>query len=661
MPELQKKPGKNIDITLPDGAVRSYPAGTNGHEIAESISKSLAKAAIAIKINGQVSDLFLPIEQNASVGIIRRQDPEALELIRHDAAHVLAEAVQTLFPGTQVTIGPNIENGFFYDFARNEPFTPADFEAIEKEMRKIVERGAKFTREVWDRDEAIKYFKNKGENYKAELIQDLPATEEIKIYKQGEWTDLCRGPHMPTVKHVGNAFKLLKVAGAYWRGDSNKAMLTRIYGTAWRDEKELEAYLNQLEEAEKRDHRKLGREMDLFHLQDESQGSVFWHPHGYTIWLELEAYMRRRLRDGGYKEVKTPQLMDSRFWEASGHWGKYRENMFVVPDVVPNTEEGEKVFKEEPKHFMALKPMNCPAHVQVFKQGIKSYRDLPLRLAEFGCCHRNEAHGALHGIIRVRQFTQDDAHIFCREDQILEESIKFCELTKAIYEDLGFNDYVVKLETRPEKRIGSDELWDKAENGLMQALDKLGMKYTISPGDGAFYGPKLAYIIKDAIGREWGCGTLQLDFNLPERLDASYIGADGAKHRPVMLHRAILGALERFIGIMLENYAGKLPLWLVPVQCVVTPITDEAASYAQQVYDALKEAGIRAEIDLRNEKINYKVRDHSVKKVPALFVVGKREAEEQTVAIRRLGSQDQTVVKFVQAVADLKNEVQPPY
>lgn len=661
MPELQKKPGKNIDITLPDGAVRSYPAGVTGHEIAESISKSLAKASIAVNINGQVSDLFLPIEQNSSVGLIRRQDPEALDLIRHDAAHVLAEAVQTLYPGTQVTIGPTIENGFYYDFARNEPFTPADFEAIEKEMRKIIERGAAFTREVWDRDVAIKYFKNKGENYKAELIHDLPETEQIKIYKQGEWTDLCRGPHMPSVKHVGNGFKLLKVAGAYWRGDSNKAMLTRIYGTAWRDEKELEAYLHQLEEAEKRDHRKLGKEMDLFHLQDESQGSVFWHPHGYTIWLELEAYMRRRLREDGYKEVKTPQLMDSRFWEASGHWGKYRENMFVVPDVVPNAEEGGKVFKEEPKHFMALKPMNCPAHVQIFKQGIKSYRDLPLRLAEFGCCHRNEAHGALHGIIRVRQFTQDDAHIFCREDQILEESIKFCELTKAVYEDLGFNDYVVKLETRPENRIGSDELWDKAENGLKQALDKLGMKYTIAAGDGAFYGPKLAYIVRDAIGREWGCGTLQLDFNLPERLDASYIGADGAKHRPVMLHRAVLGALERFIGIMLENYAGKLPLWLAPVQCVVAPITSEAEPYAQEVYKALQAAGIRVEIDARNEKINYKVREHSLRKVPAMFVVGKREAEEQTVAIRRLGSQDQTVVKYVQAVADLKKEAKPPY
>jgi threonyl-tRNA synthetase len=658
MPELQ---AKTINITLPDGAVRTYPPGVTGHAIAESISKSLAKAAIAIKSNGQVTDLFLPIHADTSVAIIRRQDPEALELIRHDTAHVLAEAVQKLFPGTQVTIGPSIENGFYYDFARNEPFTPEDFPAIEKEMNKIIERGAAFTREVWDRNEAIKYFKTKGENYKAELIEDLPATEEIKIYKQGEWLDLCRGPHMPTTKHVGNAFKLTKVAGAYWRGDSNRAMLTRIYGTAWRDEKELQNYLTMLEEAEKRDHRKLGKEMGLFHLQDESQGSVFWHPKGYIIWLELEAYVRRRLRGSGYEEVKTPQLMDSRFWEASGHWGKYRENMFVVPDVVPNAEEGEKIFKEDPKHFMALKPMNCPAHVQIFKQGIKSYRDMPMRLAEFGCCHRNEAHGALHGTIRVRQFTQDDGHIFCREDQILEESIKFCELTKKMYEDLGFSDYVVKLETRPEKRIGSDELWDKAENGLKEALEKLGMKYTIAPGDGAFYGPKLAYIIRDAIGREWGCGTLQIDFNMPERLDAFYIGEDGQKHRPVMLHRAILGALERFIGILIENYAGKLPLWLAPVQCVVAPITSEHEPYAQEVYKALKAKGLRVEIDGRNEKINYKVREHSVQKVPVMFVVGGRETQDKTVAIRRLGSQDQTVQPLGQAIEELAVSAKPPY
>jgi threonyl-tRNA synthetase len=652
---------KNVNITLPDGSVRSYGAGVTGLEVADSIAKSLAKAAVGVKINGVLSDLSLPIQADAKLEIVRRQDDAALEMIRHDAAHVMAEAVQKLYPGTQVTIGPNIENGFYYDFARNEPFSTEDFPAIEKEMRKIVERGAPFTREVWDRDEAIKFFKTKGENYKAELIQDLPETEEIKIYKQGEWTDLCRGPHMPTTKHVGNAFKLLKVAGAYWRGDSNKAMLTRIYATAWRDEKEMNDYLHMLEEAEKRDHRKLGKEMDLFHLQEEAQGSVFWHEKGYTIWLALEGYMRRRLLNADYKEVKTPQLMDSRFWEASGHWGKYRENMFVVPDVVPNTEEGGKVFKEEPKSFLALKPMNCPAHVQIFKQGIKSYRDLPLRLAEFGCCHRNEPHGALHGLMRVRQFTQDDAHIFCRDSQILDESIRFCKLTEEIYKDLGFESYTIRLETRPEKRVGSDELWDKAEKGLMDALDKLGMKYTIAPGDGAFYGPKLAFIVKDAIGREWGCATLQLDFNLPERLDAHYTAEDGSRQRPVMLHRAILGSIERFIGILIENYAGKLPLWLTPVQCVVATITSEADSYADQVVEQLKALGLRAEVDKRNEKINYKVREHSLAKVPVMFVVGAREAAEQTVAIRRLGSQEQNVQALQTAASALAEEARPPY
>jgi len=658
--EAQKKP-QDITVTLPDGAKRTYPAGTTGLEIAESISKSLAKAALAVKIDGAVSDLSLPIDRDASIALIKREDPEALDLIRHDTAHILAEAVQTLYPGTQVTIGPNIENGFFYDFFRNEPFSTEDFPAIEKEMRKIVERGSPFVREVWDRNEAIKFFKNKGENFKAELIQDLPETESIKIYRQGDWLDLCRGPHMKTTRDAGTAFKLMKVAGAYWRGDSNKAMLTRIYGTAWRNEQELKDYLTQIEEAEKRDHRKLGRELELFHLQDEAQGSVFWHPKGWTIWVALEGYMRRRLRDAGYKEVRTPQLMDSRFWEASGHWGKYRENMFVVPDVVPNTEEGGKVFKEEPKHFMALKPMNCPAHVQIFKQGTKSYRDLPLRLAEFGCCHRNEAHGALHGLMRVRQFTQDDAHIFCTEDQILSESIAFCELTKAIYKDLGFNNYVVKLETRPPNRIGSDELWDKAEAALEDALKKMDMPYVISPGDGAFYGPKLAFIIKDAIGREWGCGTLQLDFNMPERLGAEYTGEDGNKHHPVMLHRAILGSIERWIGIMIENYAGKLPLWLAPVQCVVAPITDEANAYAQEVFDELKAKGIRVELDARNEKINYKVREHSVQKVPYLFVVGKREAEERNVAIRTLGSDKQDIKNLTIAVEDIATAALPPY
>lgn len=659
--EAAKNTSPEIVIMLPDGATRTFPRGTTGMEIAENISKSLAKAVVAVKIDGVLSDLSLPIEDNAKIALVKRDDAEGLELIRHDCAHVLAEAVQKLYPGTQVTIGPNIENGFFYDFARNEPFSTDDFAAIEAEMKKIVERGSPFTREVWDRDEAIKYFKGKGENFKAELIQDLPETESIKIYKQGDWLDLCRGPHMKTTKDVGTAFKLMKVAGAYWRGDSNKAQLTRIYGTAWRSQQELDAYLHQIEEAEKRDHRKIGKELELFHMQDESQGSVFWHPKGWTIWVALEGYMRRRLRDGGYQEVKTPQLMDARFWEASGHWGKYRENMFVVPDVVPNTEEGGKVFKEEPKHFMALKPMNCPAHVQIFKQGIKSYRDLPMRLAEFGCCHRNEAHGALHGLMRVRQFTQDDAHIFCREDQIMEECVKFCELTKAIYKDLGFDNYTVKLETRPENRIGSDALWDKAEAGLEDALKKLEMPYELAPGDGAFYGPKLAFIVRDAIGREWGCGTIQLDFNLPERLDALYTAEDGTRQRPVMLHRAVLGSIERWIGIMIENYAGKLPLWLAPVQCVVATITSEADDYAKDVVRELKAKGIRAELDIRNEKINYKVREHSLQKVPYLYVVGKREAEKRKVAIRQLGSDQQTVQIMDLAIEDLVFAAQAPY
>ncbi len=659
--EAKASQKQTIDITLPDGAVRTYECGITGKEIAESISKSLAKAVIAIKIDGALSDLSLPIENDASIALIKRTDDEALELIRHDAAHVMAEAVQTLFPGTQVTIGPAIANGFYYDFARNEPFSTEDFEKIEKEMRKIVERDSPFVREVWTREEALKFFRDKGEMYKAELIEDLPETEEIKIYKQGDWLDLCRGPHMPSTKYVGTAFKLMKVAGAYWRGDSNNAMLTRIYGTAWRDQKELDAYLTQLEEAEARDHRKIGKEMNLFHIQEEAQGSVFWHPKGFHIYNQLEAYIRRRLKDANYQEVKTPQLIDNKLWEASGHWGKYRENMFVVPDVVPNTEEGGKVFKEEPTKFMALKPMNCPAHVQIFKQGLKSYRDLPLRMAEFGCCHRNEAHGALHGLMRVRQMTQDDAHIFCTEDQITAESVDFCSLVTAIYKDLGFEGVRVVLALRPEQRAGSDEIWDKAENGLRDALNQAGLEFEEEEGEGAFYGPKVEYHLTDAIGRSWQCGTLQLDFVLPERLDASYIGEDGERHRPVMLHRAILGTLERFIGIMIENYAGKLPLWLMPTQCVVASITDEANDYARQVYEALKEAGIRAELDIRNEKINYKVREHSLAKVPALFVVGMREAEGKKVAIRRLGSQAQNIVELNEAISSLADEAKPPY
>jgi len=649
-----------ITLTFPDGAARQYEQNITAAQVAQSIAPSLAKKAVAANFNGTDIDLDLPLTADGKLSIITRDSDAALALIRHDAAHVMAEAVQKLFPGTQVTIGPAIENGFYYDFYRAEPFSTEDFAAIEAEMHAIVERGAPFTREVWPREKAIQFFKAKGENFKVELIENLPGDEDIKIYKQGDWLDLCRGPHMPTTKHLGKAFKLTKVAGAYWRGDSKREMLTRIYGTAWRDEKELNDHLTMLEEAEKRDHRKLGREMNLFHLQDEAQGSVFWHPKGYVIWQQLESYMRRRLTEADYVEVKTPQLMDSRFWEQSGHWGKYRENMFVVPDVVPNTIEGEKVFKEEPKHFMALKPMNCPAHVQIFKQGIKSYRDLPIRMAEFGCCHRNEAHGALHGLLRVRQFTQDDAHIFCREDQILDESMRFCALVKRIYEDLGFHDYVIKLETRPEKRIGSDELWDRAEGGLKTALEKLGMKYTLAPGDGAFYGPKLAYIIRDAIGREWGCGTLQLDFNLPERLDANYIGEDGQRHRPVMLHRAILGAMERFIGILIESYAGKFPLWLAPVQVVVASITEGAEGYANEAAAQLRAAGLRVETDTRSEKINYKIREHSLQKIPVIAVVGAKEAEGRTLAFRRLGSDAQEMITLSDAVMSLAREAAPP-
>lgn len=650
-----------ITITLPDGAKRNYPAGVTGMEIAESISKSLAKASIAAYVDEELWDMSRPIEQDCGFALVKRSDDEALEMIRHDAAHVMAEAVQTLFPGTQVTIGPVIENGFYYDFARNEPFSVEDFAVIEKEMRKIVERAAPFTREVWSRDEAINYFKDKGESYKVELIEDLPEDEDIRIYKQGEWLDLCRGPHMPTVKHVGAAFKLMKVAGAYWRGDSDRAMLTRIYGTAWRDEKELKAYLTQLEEAEARDHRKLGKEMDLFHIQEEAQGSVFWHAKGFTIYNQMESYIRRRLNDAGYKEVKTPQLIDNKLWEKSGHWGKFRENMFVVPDVVPNTDEDGPIFKEEPTKFMAIKPMNCPAHVQIFNQGIKSYRDLPIRMAEFGCCHRNEAHGALHGLMRVRQMTQDDAHIFCREDQITGESVAFCGLLLAVYKDLGFEDVAVKLALRPDMRAGDDETWDRAEDGLRDALDQAGLEYEELPNEGAFYGPKLEFHLKDAIGRTWQCGTLQLDFVLPERLDASYIGEDGGKHRPVMLHRAILGSLERFIGIMIENYAGKLPLWLAPTQCVVATVTGDADEYAKDVLAQLHDLGIRAELDIRNEKINYKVREHSLAKVPVLFVVGNKEAEQKSVAIRRLGSKDTNVEPLVQATEFLANECKAPY
>lgn len=663
MAEAAKTMDKTITITLPDGATRSYPLGVTGAAVAESISKSLAKAAVAVTVNGVQRDLSDPITGDSALSILTLDSEEGLEIMRHTvAAQLLARAVKNLYPDAKLAIGPTIENGFYYDIEFQGTLSTDDLEAIESAMRRIKETGAPVVKSLHSKADAIKAFKDRGEPYKVEIIEGAEQADNFQLYAQGDtgFIDLCRGPHLPSLKMVG-AFKLMKIAGAYWRGDQKNKQLTRIYGTAWRNDKELQAHLTQLEEAEKRDHRKLGREMGLFHLQEEAQGSVFWHPKGYVIWQALEQYMRRRLNDSGYVEVKTPQLMHSKFWEASGHWGKYRENMFVVPDVVPNIEDGGKVFKEDPKEFMALKPMNCPAHVQIFKQGVKSYRDLPIRMAEFGCCHRNEAHGALHGLMRVRQMTQDDAHIFAREDQILEESKKFCELARVIYKDLGFEEYKITLETRPEQRIGSDALWDKAEKGLMDALAALNLPYDIAKGDGAFYGPKLGFIIRDAIGREWGCATLQLDFNLPERLDASYIGEDGAKHRPVMLHRAVLGSLERFIGILIESYAGKLPLWLAPVQCVVATITGKADDYAASLVGQLKAAGIRAEADLRNEKINYKVREHSVAKVPVMFVVGEREAADKTVAIRRLGSQDQAVQGFDAALSALKAEAMPPY
>lgn len=657
----EKTSSAHITITFPDGATRTYPAGITGLEIADSISKSLSKATVAVKVNGELWDAKRAIDEDATLNIIKREDADGLELIRHDCAHILAEAVQELFPGTQVTIGPVIENGFYYDFARPEPFSTEDLEKIEKKMHDIVDAAENFEREVWVRDDAIKHFSEMGEAYKAELIRDLPQSETITIYRQGKWHDLCRGPHMVSTKQIGHAFKLMKVAGAYWRGDSNNAMLTRIYGTAWRTEEDLQAYLTMLEEAEKRDHRKLGQELNLFHFQEEAQGSVFWHPKGHVIYNQMEGYIRRRLREAGYQEVKTPQLMDRKFWEASGHWGKFRENMFVVPDVVPNTEEDGPVFKEEPKDFMALKPMNCPAHIQIFKKGIKSYRDLPLRMAEFGCCHRNEAHGALHGLMRVRQMTQDDAHIFCTVDQITEEAVAFTKLLYAVYKDLGFEEVAIKLATRPENRGGTEENWDKAEKGLEEALTAQELPFEFAPGEGAFYGPKLEFHLRDAIGRSWQCGTLQLDFVLPERLDASYIGEDGNRHRPVMLHRAILGSLERFIGILIENHAGKMPLWLSPVQVVVATITQDADDYAREVKEKLWAQGLRVETDMRNEKINFKIREHSLQKVPVLFVVGKREAEEGTVAIRRLGSQEQEIAKIDDAIAALTEACKAPF
>lgn len=648
-----------VAITLPDGSVRDFAGPVTGAALAADIGPGLAKAALAIKLNGDLRDLKTEIAEDADVAIVTAKDEEALELLRHDAAHVMAEAVQELFPGTQVTIGPVIENGFFYDFARDEPFSLDDLEKIEARMREIVDRNEEIEREVWDREKAIHYFTDLGEKYKAQIIQDLPPDEEIRIYKQGEWLDLCRGPHLPSTGKLGKAFKLMKLAGAYWRGDHRNEMLQRIYGTCWADEKQLKAHLRMLEEAEKRDHRKLGREMDLFHLQEEAQGSVFWHPKGYTVWLALEQYIRRRLQGAGYVEVKTPQLLDSRFWEQSGHWSKFRENMFVVPDEIPSTEGDAPVVSSDAR-LMAIKPMNCPAHVQIFKNGIRSYRDLPIRMAEFGCCHRNEPHGALHGLMRVRQMTQDDAHIFCREDQVTDETIAFCELLQSVYDDLGFKELEIKLATRPDVRAGDDETWDRAENALESAVKAFKNDYEILPGEGAFYGPKLEFHLKDAIGRTWQCGTIQLDFVLPERLDAVYVGQDGEKHRPVMLHRAILGSLERFIGILIENYSGKFPLWLAPVQVVVATITSDANDYAESVAKALKAKGLRVETDLRNEKINYKVREHSHAKVPVIAVVGQKEAEAESVALRRLGGKTQEILALTEATDRLAHEAAPP-
>ena len=648
-----------ITLTLPDGSTRDVEAPLTGAEFAASISNSLAKKALALKLDGVLVDLATEIDRDCELAVITADDEEGVELMRHDCAHVMAQAVQELFPDTQVTIGPVIEDGFFYDFARETPFSLDDLETIEKRMRDIVERNEPIVREVWQRDEAIAHFCEIGEIYKAEIITDIPGDEPITVYRQGDWKDLCRGPHLPSTGKLGKAFKLTKLAGAYWRGDSNNEMLQRIYGTCWANDKQLKAYLTMIEEAEKRDHRKIGREMDLFHLQEEAQGSVFWHKKGYIIWQALEQYIRRRLEANGYDEVKTPQLLDRRFWEQSGHWDKFRENMFMVPDEVPATDDDAEVISGD-ADLMALKPMNCPAHVQIFKQGIKSYRDLPIRMAEFGCCHRNEAHGALHGLMRVRQMTQDDAHIFCREDQIIDEAVAFCGLVTQVYEDLGFNDVSVKLALRPDTRAGDDAVWDRAESGLRDALTAVGLEWEELPGEGAFYGPKIEYHLRDAIGRTWQCGTLQLDFVLPERLGASYIGEDGEKHMPVMLHRAVLGTLERFIGIMIESYAGKMPLWLAPQQVMVCPITTEADDYAHLVVAALKAQGLRADADTRNEKINYKVREHSVAKVPVILAVGGREAEAQTVSLRRLGSKDQEVVALGDVVTRLVEEACPP-
>jgi len=657
-----------VAITLPDGSVRTYDSHITAGEVAAEIGLGLAKAAMVARVNGELWDLDRAITEDAEIALITdKNEEEALEVLRHDAAHVLAMAVQELFPGTQITFGPSIEDGFYYDFHRDESFSTEDFEAIEKRMGDIVDRNIPIVREVWTRDDVAKFFKEKGETFKAEWVFELPEGDEITMYRQGDWVDLCRGPHLRTTKQLGKSFKLMKLAGAYWRGDARNPQLQRIYGTVWRNDKELKAYLTRIEEAEKRDHRKLGKEMNLFHFQEEAQGSVFWHPHGWTVYRMCEKYMRIRLEDAGYVEVKTPQLVDRDLWERSGHWDKFRDHMFIAEvnessndAASENTGDADEVVpavvnEADIKH-LALKPMNCPCHVQIFRQGIKSYRDLPLRMAEFGSCHRYEPSGALHGLMRVRAFTQDDAHIFCTEEQILSETKIFIDLLASIYKDFGFEEFVIKFSDRPEVRAGEDETWDKAETALKEAALAAGADLVMNPGEGAFYGPKLEFVLRDAIGRDWQCGTLQVDFVLPQRLDAEYVGEDGNKHRPVMLHRAILGSFERFIGILIENFAGRFPLWLAPVQVVVAPITSDMDDYARDVMAALQAAGVRADVDVRNEKINYKIREHSHAKVPVILVVGGREAENRTVAMRRLGGKDQEVISLDDAVSRISEE-----
>ena len=650
-----------INISLPDGSVRKFDKPVSGADIAASIGPGLAKAALAVKVDGKMKDLSTVVDHDARIGIVTSRDPEALELLRHDAAHVLAQAVQELYPGTQITFGPSTDEGFYYDFVRDQPFSPEDFARIEQRMAEIVDRDLPITREVWDRPKIKQYFVDHGEKFKAEWADELPKDEEISVYRQGDWLDMCLGPHLPSTGKLGKAFKLTKVSGAYWRGDKNNAQLQRVYGTVFFSDKDLKAYLHRIEEAEKRDHRKIGREMHLFHQQEEAAGMVFWHPKGWTFWRTIEGYLRRKLEAGGYVEVKTPQLVDRKLWEESGHWEKFRQNMYLAEN-----EEGLKEFMghgatEGESRIFALKPMNCPCHVQIFNQGLRSYRELPLRMAEMGSCHRFEPSGALHGILRVRNFTQDDAHIFCTEADIESETIRFCGLLGEIYRDLGFPDYFVKFSDRPPVRAGSDEVWDQAEGALKSASRAAGLDLILNPGEGAFYGPKLEFVLRDAIGRDWQCGTLQVDFVLPDRLGAEYVAEDGVRKRPVMLHRAIFGSFERMIGILIEHYAGRFPLWMAPTQAVVVTVVNDADSYANEVAAKLRAAGMRVDTDVRNEKINYKVREHSLAHVPLILAVGRRDMEKQTVAVRRLGSEKQEVLELGAAVTTLSAEARPPF